>query len=169
MSFCCANHFKKKELDHARLVSHKIFLEQVAHAKKKYIGKYNILTKSARHDYYTYVARAFKTLMKAENNYEENLTQIHKVPKDIICMLPKKNAQLALDMSFALLIGAITTISIEYCQSLSTLESHNNLKMLDLCLNNKLQRTHHDFEERTHKFTRVKFPMRVSPKIFINI
>ena len=168
MNVCCFKNNKLKELDKTRKIAYKIYIEQIAHAKKKYIGKYHTLTRTTRHDYYTYVTRAFKTLKIAENNYKQNLVMMHKTPKDIVFVLSKKNKQYALDMAFALLIGSIAHISIEYCNSLMNIQ-HNDIKLLDSCFNNQLKYVHHQFEQRTYRFTRLKNPMRVSKEIFIII
>ena len=168
MKLCCFKNNKIKELDQTRKMSYKIYIEQVAHAKKKYIGKYHTLTRTSRHDYYTYVARALKTLKIAENIYKQNLILMHKTPKDIVFVLSKKNKQYALDMAFALLLGSIAHISIEYCNSLISIQD-NDLKLLDSCFNNQLKYIHHKFEQRTYRFTRLKNPMKVSKNIFIII
>lgn len=182
--FCCCQIGETiQEIEDERLHVYKTFLDQIVHAKKKFLPhttQINMAYNTNLIDFFQYITRYSPNIEQAEQSYQSDMTFLGGRPKDIVKLVAKTDLQLAMDIAYANLIGQLSTTHLDYHKAMNEIKScqhhtsrHNAnyaVGLLDMHKKTQISSVYNDFDRRI-EFCRArqKSGIKVSDNIYIPI
>ena len=180
---CCQMGETVRGIEHERLRVYLVFLDQIVHAKNKFVPhltQLNTPYNTHLHEFFHYVARYLPNVEQAEQSYQSDMAFLGRRPKDIVKVVAKTNVQLAMDIAFADLIGQVSRAHLEYHKAMSEIKScqanttrpnaNYAIRLLELHKQAQITSLHNDFAMRIKCCrTRPKNSIKVSNKLYIPI
>lgn len=182
--FCCCQIGETiQEIENERLHVYKIFLDQIVHAKKKFLPQTTQINMAYNTDlinFFQYINGCLPNVRRAEQSYQSDMAFLGVRSNDIVKLVAKTNVQLAVDIAFADMIGQVSRAHLDYHKAINEIKSctshttrtsvRHAVSLLELHKQAQIASMYNDFDMRIGCCRiRQKDGIKVSDNIYIPV
>ena len=183
--FCCCKISEIiKEIEYERLRVYKNCIDQIVHAKKKFLPhptQINTLSYNNNViEFFKYINGCLPNVRQAEHSYQTDMAFLGVRSKDIVKLVAKTDVQLAMDIAFVDLIGQVSKAHLDYHKAMNEIKSctshttrssvRHAVGLLELHKQAQIASIYNDFDIRIRCCrNHQKNGIKVSDNIFIPI